>query len=795
MSKGRIRLRSGIASTLALAFICGLAFFLRFYYSRKTVFAGDHVNFQGIDAWYHMRLVENLVHHFPHRINFDPYALYPSGQDMAIGPFFDWLIAAFILLIKPHSPSKELVGAVGAYVPAVLGALLAIPVYFIGTELFNRIAGLIAAALVAILPGGMVAYSLLGSTDHHIAETFFTALAMLFLILAVKRSDREAVSFARLRRGSSRAFTMPTVYSLLAGLSLGCYLLTWMRGAFLVFVILAWVIIQCIIDHLKGRKADYLCIVGIPCFLIALLMVLPFLGRIRYVEYHVQSLLGGLLAIPVLTTLSLVMSRTKLKPVLFPIAVVTLIAAGLSAVYFVAPSIVKAFLGEAARFMPRGTALTVAEVRPLLYMTGTFSLALAWVRFTTSFFLAFISLPIIAYFVIRQGAADKSLLLVWSVAMLLAALGQNRFTYYFVVNAALLTAYLSTKMLEWGGVREGVEKLSRKEEHQNGSGDFIRSRLTSANLTRALAILAVFFAVFYPNIVLAVKAGSYDLGPDRDWYEALVWMRSNTPEPFDDPDYYYASYQRPQPGESYRYPGSAYGVMSWWDYGYWIIDIARRIPNANPTQGGSREAALFFTAQDEASANQWLDKLGSRYVIADGQLPMWHIPGDQYASGKFPTMTTWAEKSASEFFEEYQQKTLEGNLVPVFLYYPEYYRTMLSRLYLFEGKAVVPQNSTWVISYAEKTNERGQRYKEISTALRFATFEEAKSYLETQTMPNQRLVGMNPLASCVPLEELKSYKLIHKSPTTKFSASKQQTPMFSPVGEISNVGIFEYVKP
>src|SRR5262249_39557140 len=149
---------------------------------------------------------------------------------------------------------------------------------------------------------------------------------------------------------------------------------------------------------------------------------------------------------------------------------------------------------------------------------------------------------------------------------------------------------------------------------------------------------------------------------------------------------------------------------------------ARRIPNANPTQWGAREAALFFTAQDESSANQWLDKLGSRYVIVDGELPVWHLPG-RVVFGKFPDIAPWAQKSPSEFYEEYFQRTPEGSLLPVYIYYPEYYRTMMSRLYLYEGKTVVPQNSTWVISYVEKTNGSGHEYKEISTLQRFASYE------------------------------------------------------------------------
>src|SRR5262249_49513484 len=153
------------------------------------------------------------------------------------------------------------------------------------------------------------------------------------LILAVKSSDKDKLSFGSLRSGNPRVFKMPIIYSSLAGLSLGCYLLTWMRGALLVFIILLWITIQYIIDHLKRTKADYLFIVGIPCFLIALLMDLPILGHIRYAELQVASLLSGLLAVPVLTALSIEMSRRNLRPAFYPLAVLSLMVIALAAFY------------------------------------------------------------------------------------------------------------------------------------------------------------------------------------------------------------------------------------------------------------------------------------------------------------------------------------------------------------------------------------------------------------------------------------------------------------------------------
>jgi hypothetical protein len=90
---------------------------------------------------------------------------------------------------------------------------------------------------------------------------------------------------------------------------------------------------------------------------------------------------------------------------------------------------------------------------------------------------------------------------------------------------------------------------------------------------------------------------------------------------------------------------------------------------------------------------------------------------------------------------------------------------MCTRLYIFGGEEIIPQNSTLVISYVEKTAKNGVRYKEISYSHQFATYDEAKSYLDSQTGSNYRIVGNDPFASPVPLEKLNNYKLIYESPS------------------------------
>ncbi len=135
---------------MALALAFGIAFFMRVYFPYDHVFAGDWVRFQETDAWVHMQVVENLVHHFPQVMSFDPFTGFPLGQALGSAPLFDMALGSIVWVLGVGSPSTGLTETVGAYFPAILGALVTIPVFFIGKELFNKKAGLLAAFLIAI---------------------------------------------------------------------------------------------------------------------------------------------------------------------------------------------------------------------------------------------------------------------------------------------------------------------------------------------------------------------------------------------------------------------------------------------------------------------------------------------------------------------------------------------------------------------------------------------------------------------------------------------------------------------
>ncbi len=261
------KLSSGIIAGALLTLFFGVALYLRAYLPHEQVFSGDWIKFTSVDAYYQMRLIDNLAHNFPRLTAFDPYFIYPGGMGVGDIHFFNWLLAGIIWLVSLGSPTQHTIDVVGVYFPAVLGALTVIPVYFIGKELFHHWAGVIAAGLIAIIPGEFLGRSMLGFTDQHVAETLFTTTAILFLILALKTARQRQLTFSHLRHRDWSTSAKPLIYSLLSGIFLGIYLITWAGALLFVFIITVYFVIQFIIDHLKDRSTGYLGVVGVILFL------------------------------------------------------------------------------------------------------------------------------------------------------------------------------------------------------------------------------------------------------------------------------------------------------------------------------------------------------------------------------------------------------------------------------------------------------------------------------------------------------------------------------------------------
>ena len=536
------------------------------------------------------------------------------------------------------------------------------------------------------------------------------------------------------------------------------------------------------------------------------------------------SLVIAILVPLALSGISQLLTRRQIKPAYYPLAVVGLGLAGLGIFRVINPKVFNSMVETIGVLFPKGVSLTTIEMQPLFFPGGEFSLEVAWGSFTTALPLSFIALGILIYLIIKRDSSQKSLLVVWSLVILVATLGQRRFASYLAINAALLTGYLSIviffvirfviaylrgepakkylsyQILESPDIEKLVTKPTGttpkmvKKKAKMKKRPEARFRISVQQVTIALGVIFIlFFVVFFPNPrqLAITKQTGVPLGkawwdsclvgsaidtakqtpslyaPSDAWCQSLSWLKANTPDPFGNPDYYYEFYEPSSPSRP------AYTILAWWDYGYWITRIAHRVPNTNPAQGGVRDVALFFLSQDEDSANETRQKLGSTYIIIDYDT----------VTDKLWAIAAWAGREESEFYDIYYQPQ-EGELVPVRLFYPEYYRSLSARLYNFDGKAVTPQSSV-VISYRKRVSREGEPYKEITDSKSFPSYEEAVAYVSSQKSANYKIVGTDPFLSPVPLEAVKHYQLVHSSESLEMPPGG---------GTVPSVKIFEYIE-
>jgi len=766
---------------LLLIVIVAVAFWLRVLLPYNQVFTADWIKFTGVDAYYYMRLLDNLSAHFPQLTQFDPYFIFPGGISTVEGQptFYAYFMGAIVWLIGLGRPDQHLVDIISPYIPPLLAILTVVAVYFIGKAVENDWVGLLAAAMLAVLPGEFLNRSLLGYTDHHIAEVLWSTLTMMFFMLAIKRA--KAIDYAYLKQNGWRVVVKPAILSILAGIALGLYMLTWPGAALFLLIIVIFMLIQAIVDYMSG--GDVICIpaCGLIVFMAGLAVYLP--GEISF--FTLLSLLGGIGLTIALIVIAWLVGKYSHKRIYYPLSLVVLGILGALVFYLVAPATLNSMYERLMGVFTWPTNTTVMEMQPLLLQQGEFTLLVAIGNYTSGLFLGVAGLALLVYRAYKKHEPLEILLLVWSLIILFAALAMRRFSYYLAVNIAVLSGYFVWWILSLAGFgrqaapAQAAPVTVRKKASRRREAQAVRKQQGQTAI-KVLTLIVVLTVMIYPNLGpwLGGEKPAQDLAtrplfaPPDEWCESLDWLRQNTPEPFGNEGVYYGLYRAPSEPGGFIYPETAYGVMAWWDYGYWISRIGRRVPYMNPGTGATKGEARYFMAQDEAAAGKVIKDANIRYVIIDNQIAAY--------DGKLHALCTLSGGSYADYYDMY---LLEQNdkYVPVIRFYPEFYRSMVIRLYNFDGKEVIPRDIE-VIGYKAIDGGNGQIYKAITEQKKFTTYQEAADFINSQKAGSYRIVSDDPLRSPVPLEPLKSYSLLYGSPQKSYNGQNA----------IPKVKIFEY---
>ena len=700
---------------------------------------GKQVLLSGNDAYYHLREVGYTVRHWPTTMPFDPWTRFPYGTTAGqFGTLYDQLMATAALLVGLGSPTDRQIALVVLVTPAVVGALVALPVYFIGERLHGRVAGLFSVVVLAFLPGGFLVRSTVGFADHQVAEVFFQALALLGVLVAVEVVERELPVYEQILDRDLDGLRRPLLWSALGGVTVFLYMWVWPPGVVFVGILGVFFVVMLSADYVRGRSPEHVAIAGVGTTVVAGLLWIPRIGTLSFTPtspspVHTLLAFGVAIGCVFMAGLARYWDGLDVDRRFYPVAVLGLVVVGFGLLAVVLPglfSTVQTNLNRAFLFGASQQTLTISEAQPTPGVTGQNVLgwnfgviaSALYQRFGLAAFTAALLIPVLSLsaFTDENRVAGRALVAVWSVMTLLMMLTQVRFGYYFALVVAVLNGWAFGRVVDVVDLPSITDRLGDVQGYQ-----------VMAVLTAVLLILGPLVPPFAvssqqefqqaqqsnsPTPQFVVFAGQS--GPSGAlWNESGTWMQDNTPEP----GTYYGSggeamelYGTYEESDDFEYPEGAYGVMSWWDYGHWITVLGERIPHANPFQQNPRTASAFFQAQSEERAELILEAIPNlrdrqervyppagepmsnetlrRYAEnataqQRGEDVRYVMIDDQTAAEKYRAITSWAGPGWSAYSRSARYQ-VRGQNVTVDTLTGEYRETMLYKLYYLDANGL-----------------------------------------------------------------------------------------------------------
>jgi dolichyl-diphosphooligosaccharide--protein glycosyltransferase len=612
MDRGK---RSEPAELLAIVLF---GFLLRLFAGRSSL-TENGILLPGYDEFYHMRRILYTVNHFPDTLWFDSYLNYPQGFNITWPPLFDQISAMLCLVLGQHT--KAGVEMVSSFVPMLIGILAIVVIYYMVREIFNHKVALVASFLAALAPN-YILNTKFAALDHHSLEVLLQLTMLLFVIMAISRSEKRYL------------------YSCAAGVALAALAYTWQGADIYLGIFLVYAFIRMTLDLKDGKPSTDTATTLLITLGLALVLVLPFWNT-PWLMPSFMGIAAVLVALSIMYALFRIMQERKMSWTTFPLSILVL-----AVVFALSTRVFGGFFGLGSLIQygldyiwGGGMIGKISEAEPLVYNAETFY----EVVFSALGLNLLISLAGIAAAIVyirrseRKKRDGQLLLLVWAIYTIILTFGQARFLYVSMIAMGVLISIFFFLAMEL------VDKnlAARNQKAPKGWAIILLLLLITPTLTDAVN------TVYYGGGTPPAVAG--------DWQQSLIWLKDNT----NTTSYYELPEKVPE-----------YSVMSWWDYGNWIVYTAERPVVANNFQAGVEDAANFFLSESEENATAILDARGSKYILADFDM----------VYGKLPALTAWA----NEDINSYMRMEDEGSQIAA-VPQQRLFNTTLGRLYFFDG--------------------------------------------------------------------------------------------------------------
>ncbi|MEI6841873.1 MAG: oligosaccharyl transferase, archaeosortase A system-associated, partial [Methanomicrobiales archaeon] len=667
-----------------------------------------YLTFGSPDIWYNFRQIELMVHNYPVYNWFDPMTAYPSGKSIDWGPFLPFVTATLAILTGMTSRTDMMYLA--SWVIPVFAAMMVPVTYFIGKILWDWKIGIIASGLLAVTSGTYFQMSTFGQVDHHILEVLFGTLFCLMYMVTLKYCKQHPPCFTFQR--------IPLVFlglSLLTALTYFAGFLNMPTMILFGLIVALYTFFQFIRNRAANIPDTSLLLTNIVVFSL-LLVFMAIFGIQRAGSSLQQYSIAPIFAIVFIIVGTLVMYALS-KWLNRNTGIYILVVIGIGAVIVL--SILTISNGASYKqimFFGQNEEISViAESQP-------WSLDLAFSSFNVMVILSISGFVFLMYHIYTKKREEHLFFMIWSLIIFILTIQYIRFEYYFAVNITLLSSLcigtclttgftnvcsIKNRLQEQGpDVNEAkyeIPVLKKQLINPGNASKKVKVSATSKKLKDTKILGALIIVVILGATIISVGlsitwdmdySASHDNTISNSWIETAEWLGAHTPDPGID---YLGVYQE----NKFVYPKTAYGILSWWDYGNYITFIGKRIPVANPFQDrvlGPNGAAAFYMSSSETEATRILHFRGARYVITDTPI----------ATDYFFNLVVLNESRADFplymkiFFSTVPEKP--GQLMRLNAKFAPYFHTTVARLQNFDGSMQIPSTITYLEYHSENRN-------------------------------------------------------------------------------------------
>lgn len=565
----------------------------------------------GPDPYYNMRLVEQTSNtgKVPYYYNNDPLLNYPLGQTGGRGPLMVMSAISFSKLLTPFMSPSDALGFSMQFLPALFGALLVFPVYFIGRIIFGRKEGIVAALLIAIIPievssGHGSAFALF---DHDSFNLLLYFMTFLFFLLAIKEKDR----------------IKSILYSVLAGIPLAALSMVWTEAQFLYTLLAVYIVVQLLIDVIfKKTSVQFVRSSAITMFT-GVIVSLPVL----LVTPHPLGLSFYLAAGVTLFGCACLFFKWRNIPWVISIPLIAIFAGAATGLFYVVwayPNLIPSFLEplSAISNILFGTGIYGNKVSLTIAEAGTYNLSRTVMSYGPAvYWLAWFGFVFLIYrYVMHRGRKDFMFLIVLFVVQLWLTSTAGRFLNDMVPIIALLAGMIIMFVIYKIDYKKMIKNI------QNAGGGF-RGLRRGVKITHIMGVLFVVFIVLVPNAFLALDAavpsaitknGTSNLKTDVFGSNFSGAFGSSSYKE----QYWVAAYQWLRTQDTNISPALRPAYISWWDYGFYEVAVGKHPTVADNFQDGIPPAANFQTATSEKEGVAvWITRLLlSNAQMNNGQL-------------------------------------------------------------------------------------------------------------------------------------------------------------------------------